>query len=181
MSNVKQWKSLTLSVRKTLDELPSPDEREETVKALNELVTFLSDLSSAFGAMPTTEEALKAKEALATLEGVMGRNPILRGGSNGKNSRPRVSNGTKPPQADRSFPEEVIEQTLTDLSVLPEGAMRSELDDSKKFPNSFIKAMLTHLGRRVPSKGVKSEMIDQLVATLINRRTLEGIGGRQRL
>ena len=180
MSNLKQWKSLTLSVRKTLDELPTLDEREETVNALNELVTFLSDLSSAFGAMPTTDEALKAKEALTTLEGVMGRNPILRGGSNGKTSRPRASNGTKPPQTDSSFPVEVIEQALADLSVLPEGAMRSELDDSKRFPNSFLKAMLTHLGRRAPSKGVKSEMIDQLVATLINRRTLDGISGRQR-
>ncbi len=181
MSNVKQWRSLTLSVRKTLDELPSPDEREETVRALNELVAFLGDLSNVFGAMPTTEEASKAKEALVNLESIVNRNPALRGGSNGKSAKPRVRNGSKPTQAASSFSEEVIEQTIAGLSALPEGAMRSELEDSKRFPNSFIKAILTHLGRRAPSKGVKGEMIDQLVATLINRRTLDGISGRRRL
>ncbi len=181
MSDLKQWKSLTLSVRKTLDGLPSSDEREETVRAINELVKFLSDLSSAFGAMPTVEEAARAKEALASLESIINRNPMLRRGPNGKTAKPRAGNDSKPISANGSFSEEVIMQTIADLSVMPEIAMRSELEDAKRYSNSFLKAILTHLGKRAPSKGVKSEMIDQLVATLVNRRTLEGISGRRRL
>ncbi len=180
MSNVKQWRSMTQNLRKFLDELPSPSEREESVRTINELVAFLGDLSNVFGAMPTTEEASKAKEALVNLESIVNRNPILRGGSNGKTAKPRARNGSKPTQAASLFSEEVIVQTIADLDKMPEATMRSELEDPKRFPNSFLKAVLAHLGRRAPSKGVKSEMVDQLVATLINRRTLEGISGRQR-
>ena len=72
--------------------------------------------------------------------------------------------------------EEVIVQTIADLDKMPEATMRSELEDEVPQQEGSW-----HLGRRAPSKGVKSEMVDQLVATLINRRTLEGISGRQRL
>ena len=81
MTNVKQWRSLTQNLRKVLDELPSPMEREESVRAINELVTVLGDLSNAFGAMPTTEEASLARESLSKLESIISTNPILRGGS----------------------------------------------------------------------------------------------------
>ena len=98
MSNVKQWRSLTQNLRKLLDELPSPSEREESVRTINELLAFLGDLSNVFGAMPTTEEASKAKEALLNLESIVNRNPILRG-ANGKTAKPRARNGSKPTQA----------------------------------------------------------------------------------
>ena len=179
MTNVRQWRSLTQNLRRILDELPSSKEREESVKAINELMTVLENFSAAFGAMPSTEEASKAKESLAKLESIVNRNPILRGGFNGKTAKPRARNGSKAPKQDNYFPEEVIVQTISDLDKMPEITMRSELDDTRRFPNSFLKAMLSHLGRRVPSKGVKSEMVDQLVATLINRRTYRGLSGER--
>ena len=180
MTNVRQWRTLTSNLRKVLDELPSPSEREESVQAINELVTVLGDLGSAFGAMPTSEEASKAKESLAKLESIVNRNPILRASSNGKTAKPRAAtNGNKPIKQTPSYPEEVVTQTLADLDKMPETAMRSELEDGKKFTNSFLKAMLIHLGRRPPSKGVRVEMVEQLVATLINRRTYRGLSGER--
>lgn len=180
MTNVRQWRTLTSNLRKVLDELPSPSEKEESVQAINELVTVLGDLGSAFGAMPTSEEASKAKESLAKLESIVNRNPILRGGSNGKKAKPRTAtNGNRPAKQAPFFPEEVIAQTITDLDEMPEAAMRSELEDGKRFTNSFLKAILSHLGRRPPSKGVRVEMVEQLVATLINRRTYRGLSGER--
>ena len=181
MSNIKQWRSLTQNLRKVLDELPSPSEREESVRAINELIAVLNDIGSAFGAMPTAEEAARAREYLVKLENIVNRNPLLRAGPNGRKAKPQAQNGSKPSKLEASFPEEVITQSIADLSVMTEVTMRSELDDAKRYSNSFLKALLTHMGRRAPSRGVKSEMIDEIVATLINRRTLEGISGRQRL
>ena len=179
MSNLKQWRSLTQNLRKVLDELPSSSERKESVNAINELMAVLGDLSNAFGAMPSIEEASKAKEALMELENIVNRNPILRRISNGKAVKPRANGVNKSPKPDGFFSEEVIRQTIADLNEMPETTMRSELENAKRFPNSFLKAILSHLGRRVPSKGVKSEMVDQLVATLINRRTYRGLSGER--
>ena len=181
MSNVKQWRSLTQNLRKVLDELPSQSEREESVRAINELISVLNQMGSTFGAMPTAEEASKARECLVKLENIVNRNPFLRAGSNGRKAKPQAQNGSRPPKTEVLFPEEIITQTIVDLSVMTEVTMRSELEDVKRYSNSFLKAMLNHLGRRAPSRGVKSEMVDEIVATLINRRTLEGISGRQRL
>ena len=181
MSSIKQWRSLTQNLRKVLDELPSPSEREESIRSINELVSVLGDLSNALGAMPTSEEASRAKESLARLESIINTNPLLRGGSSTKTTKPQVRNGAIPYHADSPVPKEVIEQNIADLSAMPEIAMRSELEDSRRYPNGFLRVMLAHLGRRAPSRGVKSEMIDEIVVTLVNRRTLEGISGRPRL
>ena len=181
MSNVKQWRNLTQSLRKVLDELPSPSEREESVRAINELIAVLTEMGSVFGAMPTTEEAERAREYLAKLENIVNRNPLLRAGPNGRKAKPQAENGSKPVSPDGSFPEEVVNQTIAELGKMPEPEMRAELEDSKRFSNTFLKALLTYMGRRAPSRGVKSEMVDEIVATLVNRRTLEGISGRQRL
>ena len=183
MSNVRQWKSLTQNLRKVLDDLPSSAEREESVKAINELVTVLGDLRDAFGAMPSAEEAARAKESLAKLENIVIRNPLMRGASNGKSERPRprAVNGSKPPKTVQVFPAEVMGQTLANLKELSANAMRSELEDAKAYSNDHLKALLSSLGRRVSGKGVKSEMIEQLVAAVVNDRTIQGISNRHRL
>ena len=176
-----QWKSLTQNLKRVLDGLPSPDEKEESIKAINELVSVLENLGKAFGAMPTVDEASRAKESLAQLENIVSRNPVLRGGSNGETTkpRPRASNGSKPSKTVPSYPEQVVAQTITDLDKMPENAMRSELEDAKHFTNSYLRAVLSHLGRSVSSKSVRSEMVDQLVSTLVNRRTYRGLSGEK--
>lgn len=180
MSNIKQWRSLTQNLRKVLDELPSSSEREESVKAINELIAVLTEMGDAFGAMPTAEEAARAREYLDKLENIINRNPLLRAGANGGKAKPQTQNGSESVSPDGSFSEEVVKQTIAELAKMPELEMRSELEGSRRFSNSFLKALLTNMGRRAPSRGVKSEMIDEITATLINRRTLEGISGRHR-
>lgn len=183
MSNIRQWKSLTQNLRKVLDDLPSSAERAETVKAINELVSALEKLGNALGAMPSAEEAARAKESLTKLENIVIRNPLMRGASNGKSEkpRPRAANGSKPTKPAQVFPTEVIGQTLASLKGMTADAMRSELEDAKRYSNDYLKALLSGLGRRVSGKGVKGEMIEQLVATIVNDRTLEGISNRRRL
>ncbi len=181
MSNVREWKSLTQNLRKALDGLPSSAERADSVKAIGELVSVLEELGSAFGAMPSLEEASKAKESLANLESIVSRNPILRGGTNGKmaKQRNRGANGSRPSSSEPTYPEELVSRSIADLDKLPEDAMRGELGNAREFPNSYLKAVLSHLGRRVPSKSVRAEMVDQLVSTLVNRRTYRGLSGEK--
>ena len=107
----------------------------------------------------------------------------MRGPPNGNAGKPRLSagNGSKPPKTVQVFPADALGQTIAHLRGMPADAMRSELEEPKSYSNDHLKALLSHLGRRVSGKGVKNEMIEQLVATIVNDRTLEGISNRHRL
>ncbi len=179
MTNIKQWKSLTQQLRKVLDELPSSTERDELVNSLRYLISVLEDLSKALGTLPTAEEASRAKESLAKLESVVNSNPLLRGRSAISGVKSQARKRTNVPQPEPSYSKEIIEQMVERLSRMSEGTLRDELEDSRSYPNSLLRAMLTRLGRRVPSKGVRREMAEQLIVTIINKHTYEGLRGEQ--
>lgn len=179
MTNIKQWRSLTQQLRKVLDGLPASSERDESVRSLRELISVLGDLSKALGTLPTAEEAVKAKESLAKLESIVNTNPLLRGRSATNGAKAQVRKRTVASPAEPSHEKEVVEQMVNRLSKMSEAPLLRELENSKTYPNSLLRAMLIHLGRRAPSKGVKSEMVEELVVTIVNRRTYQGIRGEQ--
>ena len=160
-----------------LDELPTSTERDELVGSLRELISLLEDLSKALGRLPTAEEASNAKESLAKLEGVVNTNPLLRGRSAKGGAKARVQKRTNASQPGTSYPKEAVEQKVDALSKLSEGMLRNELDNPQSYPNSLLRALLIQMGRRAPSKGVKSEMVEELVVTIVNRRTYQGLRG----
>ena len=160
-----------------LDELPSSAERDEIVRSFRELTSVLEDLSKALGRLPTAEEASQAKEGLAKLENTVNSNPLLRSNSARSGAKVQVRRGTVASRAGLSESKEVVERTVEHLSGMSEMTLRDELGNSNSYPNSLLRAMLIQLGRRVPSKGVRSEMVEQLVVTIVNRRTYQGLRG----
>ena len=63
MSTMKQWKSLTLQLKKIFEDLPSEKEREEIVGSINNLMKMLEEVGKSVVSMPTEEEASRAKDA----------------------------------------------------------------------------------------------------------------------
>lgn len=179
MTNIKQWKSLSSQLNKVLDDLPSSNERAEIVSSLKHLITLLEDLSNAMGMLPTAEEASLAKEALIKLDTVVSSNPLLRSQVPRKRvdteSRQRKNVSSKV----QIHPEIKIQRVLERLDSMPEGTLRQELMNSPNIPNSMLREMLIHLGRRVSSKNARRELVEQLITTIVNRRTYQGLRGEQ--
>jgi hypothetical protein len=177
LTNIKQWKSLTSQLGKVLTDLPTFKEREEIISSLKNLINVLGELNTAIGMLPTAEEAFKAKEALSKLESVINNNPLLRSQGPRRSlktvSRKRI-NGMQP---EHIYPIEQIEKTLERISRMPEGSIRSELINSKDIPNALLKAILTHLGRRTSEKSPRNELVEQLIVTIVNKRTYQGLRG----
>jgi len=177
LTNIKQWKSLTSQLKRILDELPSSNEREEIISSLRHLIILLEDLRNALGMLPTAEEAALAKESLAKLESVVNSNPLLRGQVNRKRLDGESRQRTNRSGTAQNPPVKDVEQMLERLYRMPEGTLRNELMNSKNYPNNLLRAMLTHLGRRVSSKGSRGELMEQLIVTIVNKRTYEGLRG----
>lgn len=177
MSTMKQWKSLTLQLRKIFDDLPTAVEREDIVSSIKNLQRVLDDLSKSVSSLPTVDEASKARESLARLENIVSSNPLLRGYT-AKRSPKVVSR--KPKSGAPGKPPPIIpnvSQIIERLSAMPEASLRHELNDSNNLSNNTLKVVLTHLGRKVPSKNTRREMVEQLIVTIVNRRTYQGLRG----
>ena len=157
MSTMKQWKSLTLQLRKVFDDLPSSIEREEIVSSINDLMKVLGDLSKSVASLPTAEEASRAKESLARLEDIINNNPLLRGYAPKRSSKtgfkkPNSGSSPKSPHVLQN-----IEPILERISTLSEGSLRAELENTENIPNSLLRGILTHLGRKVPTKNTRRD------------------------
>lgn len=177
MSTMKQWKSLILQLRKIFDDLPTATEREEIVSSIKNLQRVLDDLSKSVSSLPTADEASKARESLARLESIVNSNPLLRGYT-AKRSPKGVSR--KPNGGATSEPPPVVPnvtQISERLNAMTESGLRHELNESNNVSNNTLRAVLTHLGRKVPSKNTRREMVEQLIVTIINQRTYQGLRG----
>lgn len=178
MSSMKQWKSLTLQLKKILNDLPTAAEREEMVISVNKLSTILDELGKSLSSLPTADEASRAKESLAKLEHIIDNNPLLRTytarGTKGASHKTKTSPRPESPPINLN-----IAPILERLVVMPETNLRNELNDSKGITNNILRAILTHLGRKVPNKNTRKEMVEQLIVTIVNQRTYQGLRGQQ--
>ena len=181
MTNVRKWQGVIRQLKVLLETLPSPEERDDIVREIRGLVDVLDELGRSLGNLPTSTEAAKAKDALERLENILGRNPLLR-------VRPPKTKGTsvpKPPARGRkplevSIPKDDILKEIDTLNQLPEDALRMRLRQQDHYSKEFLRLILAELGRRASIKVTRNEMIEQIVVTIINRRTYEGLRGNQR-
>ncbi len=178
MISMKQWKSLTLQLKKIFDDFPTATEREEMVSSINNLKTVLDELGKSLSSLPTADEASRAKESLAKLENIIDSNPLLRSyTARGTKSKSRkIKNSTQPKSSSITLN---ITPILERLATMPEANLRHELNDSNGITNNMLRAILTHLGRKVSSKNTRKEMVEQLIVTVVNRRTYQGLRGEQ--
>jgi hypothetical protein len=175
---MKQWKSLTLQLKKIFDDLPTATEKEEMVNSINSLKTVLDELGKSLFSLPTADEASRAKESLTKLENIIDSNPLLRTytARNTKSTSRKIKNGARPESSSIILN---IAPILDRLIAMPEDNLRHELNDSNGITNNMLRAMLTHLGRKVSSKDTRKEMVEQLIVTVVNRRTYQGLRGEK--
>lgn|GEM_PF-5145918 len=178
MSSIKQWKSLTLQLNRIFDELPSTIERDEMLESINRLNLFLDELGKSLSALPTKDEASRARESLVKLEHILNSNPLLRTyTSGGKKSHIRTTKNNssiKPPQVTFN-----IALDLERYVAMSEADLRQELSDPKKISNNMLRAILTYLGRKITSKSTRKDMSEQLIVAIVNQRTYQGLRGEQ--
>jgi hypothetical protein len=173
MSSIKAWKKLVHQLRRLLESLPPREERDELVRAINEIVDTLSQVSSSLSSLPASEEASEARAALEKLEFILNRNPLLRDISF-KAKPKRISFKISPPiQISR---EEVLHE-IEVLSKLSKDELRIHLSQDIRYSKKFLSLILSELGRSVPSKATKDQIIDEIVTAITTRRTYEGLRG----
>jgi len=172
MSSVKKWRKVTNQLRLVLESLPSSEERDELVTAINEIVKILTQLSSSLNNLPTVEEATRAKEALEKLEFILEHNVLLRQ----KPSKAKQKRDEKAPRLAKISRED-IQREIQILTQLSEEEMKKRLKQSKNYSKEFLRLILSELGRRVSSKATKQEMIDQITIAITTKRTYEGLSG----
>jgi len=178
MSSMKQWKSLTLQLKKIFDDLPTATEREEMVSSINNLKTVLDELGKSFSSLPTADEASRVKESLVKLENIIDSNPLLRSYA-ARGTKPTSRKTKNSIRHESSLITLNIAPILERLLTMPEANLRHELNDSNGITNNMLRVMLTHLGRKVSSKDTRKEMVEQLIVTVVNRRTYQGLRGEQ--
>jgi len=177
MANMRKWQSVIRQSRALLETLPSPEERDDIVRGIRGIVKVLNELSGSLGNLPTSTEAAEAKNALERLENILGRNPLLRVGS----PKTKETSTPKPPRrsikpSEASIRKDDILREIDSLSQLPEDTLRMRLQQQDHYSKGFLRLVLSELGRRTSSKVTRNEMIEQIVVTIINRRTYEGLG-----
>lgn len=177
MSNFRKWQSVLRQVRLITADLPSPEEKAEILRGIADIIDVLNALGKSLGGLPTSAEADYAKAALEKLEYILGRNPLLRGGSPRPKKRiaPKLATPADKP-ALPSIPKEDILREIENLSRLPEDKLRTTLQQ-ERYSKGLLRLMLNELGRRVPVKATRKEMAEQLAVALINRQTYEGLRG----
>lgn len=180
MTNVRKWRGVIRQLKVLLETLPSPEEREEIVREIRGLVDVLDELGRSLGNLPTSTEAAEAKDALERLGNIVVRNPLLRVGP----PKTKQTSTPKPPRpsikpAEASIPKDNILREIDALSQLPEDALRIRLQQNQ-YSKEFLRLILAELGGRASSKVTRNEMIEQVVVTIVNQRTYEGLRGSQR-
>lgn len=171
MTNFKEWGKMIRQLKELLEVLPSQEEREEVVSAIKEIMTILSQIGDSLSSLPTREEAAKAREGLERLEFVLERNPLLRSVSF-KEVKPKpVPKASQPTE----IPQESVLREVEELTQLPEEQLQMRLSQDERYSKRFLLSILSALGRQVSSKATKKEIIDQIVVTIVNRRTYEGL------
>lgn len=178
MTSVKKWQGIIRQLKVLLETLPSPEERDDIVRGIAGIVDVLDELGRSLGNLPTSTEAAKAKDALERLENILGRNPLLRAGP----VKTKGTSALRPPRGSRkpsgvSIPKDDILKEIDTLSQLPEDSLRMRLQQQDHYSKEFLRLLLAELGRRASSKVTRNEMIEQIVVTIINRRTYEGLRG----
>lgn len=179
MSTMKQWKSLTLQLKKILDDLPTVVEREEMVSSINNLKAVLDDMGKSVSSLPTADEASRAKESLAKLENIVNSNPLLRAYTAKRSPRVVLRKPKNGAHLESQLITSNVAPMIERLNTMSESSLRQELNDSNNIPNNTLKAILMHLGRKVHSKNSRRELVEQLIVTIINRRTYQGLRGEQ--
>lgn len=180
MSSLKKWQSNVRQLKALLDSLPSREEREEVVRGISEVITILGEVGKSLGSLPTSQEAAKAKDALEDLENILARNPLLRA-TPPKNKKTLVARHPQRRGESSGMPiarDDVLEE-IGAISQLPEDALRNRLQQRDRYSRELLRSILAELGRRAPAKATRHEMIDQIVVTIVNRRTYEGLGGNE--
>ena len=171
MTGRKEWKKAIQQMRKALESLPSEKERDELVKAIGEIVLVLTQLSDALVALPTAEEADRAREALDRLEFIVDTNPLLRGHS-GK-SAPSKTKKVRHSATAKPLPESIGQEIQ---SLRKAGYRVRDVLEERGYTKEVLRQILAGLGRRVPGSASRREMIDQIVAALDVERTYKGLG-----
>jgi hypothetical protein len=181
MTSVKKWQSVIRQLKALLEALPSPEEREVAVRGITEIMDVLGEVGRSLGNLPTSTEAARAKDALERLETILGRNPLLRGSlaKARETSAPKLPRHRAKP-LEVSIPRDDILREIDTLSRLPEDALRTRLRQQDHYSRELLRSILVELGRRTPSKATRNEMTEQIVVTIINRQTYEGLRGNQR-
>lgn len=181
MTNARKWQGVIRQLKVLLETLPSREERDDIVRGIRGIVDVLDELGRSLGNLPTSTEAAKAKDALERLEDVIGRNPLLRVGV----PKRKETSAPKPPRrrikpSEMPIPKDDILREIDTLSQLPEDALRTRLQQQNHYSRDLLRSILAELGRRTPSKVTRNEMTEQIVVTIINRQTYEGLRGSQR-
>lgn len=158
-----------------LETLPSPEEVQALASSTAEIARVLNQVSISLGNMPTNSEAAKTKEVLLQLGSILDRNPMLRGILTTKTST-RSRRETRKSTPNTYSLKDVALKEIEHFNLLPEDALRTVLVQ-EKYNSALLRAILLELGRNMPSKATKKDMVDQIVLTLVNRRTYEGLRG----
>jgi len=176
MSTVRNWRSAIFHLKKIFDQLPKKSEKDELIKNIVEIIQFLTQVNEFIKAMPTAEEAAKAKEALEKLENILDRNPLLKDLlSRKKYSKPTALEKRAPKASIAVKDDKKIDQEIEKLIKMRENEMRRRLLENKLYTKDILKSILLKLGISVPKKITKKELVDQIVTTIVNQRTYEGL------
>ncbi|MBI2872408.1 MAG: hypothetical protein HYY00_04370 [Chloroflexi bacterium] len=180
MTNVRKWQGVIRQLKVLLETLPSPEERDDTVRGIRGLVDVLDELGRSLGNLPSSTEAAKAKDALESLENILGRNPLLRVGP----AKTKETSALKTPRrrikpSEVSIPKDNILREIDTLSQLTEDTLRTRLQQQNHYSRDLLRSILGELGRRTPSKLTRNELVEQIVVTIINRQTYAGLRGSQ--
>lgn len=171
MTSLKKLDRVIHQVKTLLDALPSREEIAELVEGIDKIVRILTQINSSLSNLPSFEEIARAKESLEKLEFILSHNPLLRNVLTKKRKR-----SSKPSPSLEISRERVLKE-LQSFFQLSESELRNRLTQGKRYSKKFLQSLLSELGRRVPSKATKKEMIDQIAVAIVTRRTYKGIRG----
>ncbi|MBI4547859.1 MAG: hypothetical protein HY707_07765 [Ignavibacteriae bacterium] len=157
---------------KTLTEaLPSPTEKEEIRRDIQELIDFLKMLSEAVARIPTSEDTLALRRSLDDIEKRLetDKRAILLN---------LVNLRKKSPITNKPLSTGDIEQGRKDLDTLSKldfEELKQTLKDEKAYPIKRIRAILEALGVHVSSKKIRSELSDLVVTKISNYKGYESL------
>jgi len=175
MSDIKKLEMILRKIKEILKFLPTNQEKLTIIDSLKEIISFLEGLKGIFANMPSIEEAEKAKNALLNLENILQKNPLIKEIVIGKPIRLKKEVSFVKPQTKIEISDEIVEEELERLKKLSENEIRNLLNNDKKYAKKLLIAISEKLGRKVSSKMTKKELIENIVTTIINKRTYEGL------
>lgn len=169
MRSDKKWNKIINYLKILLNNVPSQEEKEETIKAIDKIIQILVDTKQSIFKLPTSNNVEEAKDALTKIEFIFKKNPILQKLLPKSKRVSKISCSTP-------ISQEKVLQEIQELRSLPENEIRDYLKQ-KKYPKKFLIAILSQFGRKMSTKANKNQIIEQIVTAIITQRTYQGLKG----